>query len=103
MSKISDQYYVIKKNGDINLGRFPSRYIRKLLEPSSSIQMYYQRSDSRLIKEGIPDGILFFGLHGNNKLVVDDDIFTTECICKVNVFNKKGKYVMKIKAVKGGE
>ena len=102
MSKISDQYYVIKKNGDINLGRFPSRYIRKLLESSSSIQIYYQRSNSHLIKKGIPDGILFFGLHGN-KLVVDEDIFNTECICKVNVFNKKGKYVMKIKAVKGGE
>lgn len=107
MSKISDQYYPMKENGTVNLGRFPSKHIQKILEPSGSIQVYYQRSNSNstLIEKGVPSGILFFSIHRgqNNPIVIDNDVLNTNCTCKVNVYKKQNKYVMKIKVVKGDE
>ena len=101
---ISAQYYFLK-NGTANLGRFPSRHIRKILEPSGIIAMYYSTDTPNLVERGIPGGILFFNLEEgvNNPLYVDKEVFTTDCTCKVNVFMKKDKYIMKIKVVKGGE
>lgn len=107
MSKISDQYYPMKENGTVNIGRFPSKHIQKILEPSGSIQVYYQRSNSNstLIEKGVPSGILFFSIHRgqNNPIVIDKQVFEKDCTCKVNVYRKQDHYVMKIKPVKGDE
>lgn len=98
--KISEQYFMVKNDGTINLGRFPSEHIKKCLEPSGTISLYYQRDGSQLIKKGIPDGVLFFGTKNHYKLIVDEDIFNERCICKVNVFLKtNNRYVMKIKKI----
>lgn len=102
MSKISEQFYFLKENGNINLGRFPSRHIRKILASSGTISMYYQKQFSPLIEKGIPDGDLSFNI--NENLRIDKSVLeNNNCVCKVNVYTKNNKYVMKIKAVKGGE
>ena len=105
MSKISNQYYNMKENGTVNLGRFPSKHIQKILEPSGSIQVYYQRSNSTLIEKGVPSGILFFSIHKgeNNPIVIDNDVLSKNCTCKVNIYKKQLEFVMKIKVVKGDE
>ena len=103
MSKISEQFYFLKENGNINLGRFPSRHIRTILASSGTISMYYQKQFSPLIEKGIPDGVLFFNINGENNLRIDKSVLNNDCVCKVNVYTKNNKYVMKIKAVKGGE
>ena len=105
MSKISNQYYNMKENGTVNLGRIPSKHIQKILEPSGSIQVYYQRSNSTLIEKGAPSGILFFSIHKgeNNPIVIDNDVLSKNCTCKVNIYKKQHEYVMKIKVVKGDE
>lgn len=105
MGKLSDNFYFIKKNGTINLGRFSSKYIRNVLEPSGTIAIYYATDNPDLVEHGIPGGIMFFSFNGNNNpLYIDKRVLmNSECTCKVNVFKKGDKYVMKIKAVKGGE
>jgi len=101
--KISDQYYFMKKDCSINLGRFPSRHIQEILKPSGSIQMYWTSDTPHLLEKGIPGGILFFSLERHN-LYIDKIVIESDCCCKVNVYKKGDKYVMKIKAVmKGGE
>ena len=97
MSKL---FYFIHKDGTINLGRYTSKYIRKVLEPSGTISIYYASDNPDLVNSGIPGGIMFFGLNGNNPLYIDRRVLNSECTCKINVFYKKGKYVMKIKAIK---
>jgi hypothetical protein len=98
--KISEQFYFMKENGNINLGRFPSSHIRKILA-SGSISIYYQKQFSPLIEKGIPDGDLSFNI--NENLRIDKSVLDNNCVCKINVYTKNNKYVMKIKAVKGGE
>lgn len=104
MCKISNQYYSMKENGTINLGRFSSKHIQEILKPSGSISMYYSTDTPNLVEKGIPGGILFFSLNeGNNPLYVDKQVLETVCTCKVNVYKKRYRYIMKIKVVKGDE
>ncbi len=105
MSKISDQYYFMKKDGSVYLGRFPSRHIQEILKPSGSIAMYYSTDNPSLVEHGAPGGILFFSIKEgeNNPLYIDKTVLETKCLCKVNVYRKKNGYVMKISALKGGE
>lgn len=103
---ISKQYFNINKNGTCHLGRFPSKYIRSLIEMSGTIQVYYSTDAPHLVEAGVPGGILFFSIKEgeNNPLYVDKEVIETDCTCKVNIYRKKdNRYVMKIKAVKGGE
>lgn len=103
MEKLSNNFYFIKKNGIINLGRFSSKHIRNVLEPSGTIAIYYATDNTDLVEQGIPGGIMFFSFNGNNPLYVDKRVFTADCTVKVNVYKKKDKCIMKIKPVKGGE
>ena len=114
--KLSEQYFFMKEDGTINIGRYPSKYIRKILE-SGSIQVYFCNSNatinatiiekgtpsssSSLIKKDIQSGILFFTLEGgDNPIIIDNNILDDyNCMCKINVFKKGDKYIMKIKQV----
>lgn len=100
MGKLSDNFYFIKKNGTINLGRFSSKYIRNVLEPSGTIAIYYATDNHNLVEQGIPGGIMFFSFNGNNPLYVDKRVLDSDCTVKVNVYKKGGRFVMKIKPVK---
>ena len=99
MGKLSDNYYYVNKDGSINLGRFSSKYVRKVLEPSGSVAIYYATDNPDLVDQGIPGGIMFFSFNGNNPLYVDNKVLNGECTCKINVFRKGDKHVMKIKAI----